>query len=123
MILDGHRYARLFSHGEVGLHLLDEHGNGPLESIAVQSLGPTTAGNHERASQPLGQSHFVLQTKRPELVLRHATQGNVQGQRTLSAFSGKDLHQEADTPSCHATLHDVALFARVLLDQAECHAA
>jgi hypothetical protein len=46
-----------------------------------------------------------------------------QGQRSLSSFSGKDLHQEIDAPSRHATLHDVALFARMLLDQAQCQAA
>jgi hypothetical protein len=46
-----------------------------------------------------------------------------QGQRTLSSFSGKDLHQEVDTPSGHAAFHDVTLFPRMLLDQAECHAA
>jgi predicted acyl esterase len=46
-----------------------------------------------------------------------------QGQRTLSSFPGKDLHQEVGTPARHATLHDVALFARMLLDQAECQAA
>jgi hypothetical protein len=47
----------------------------------------------------------------------------IQGQRSLSSFSGKDLQQEIDAPSCHATLHDVALFARMLLDQAQCQAA
>ena len=39
-----------------------------------------------------------------------------QGQRTLSAFSGKDLHQEIDTPAGHATLHDAAMLARMLPD-------
>jgi hypothetical protein len=46
-----------------------------------------------------------------------------QGQRTLSSFSGKDLHQEIDTPARHATLHDVALLVWVLFDQAQGHAA
>jgi len=46
-----------------------------------------------------------------------------QGQRTLSSFSGKDLHHEVGAPARHATLHDVALFARMLLDQAEGQAA
>ena len=41
-----------------------------------------------------------------------------QGQRTLSAFSCKDLHQVVNVPAGHATLHDVALFAWMLLDQA-----
>jgi hypothetical protein len=47
----------------------------------------------------------------------------MQGQRTLSSFSGKELHQEVGTPARHAALHDVALFARMLLDQAERQAA
>ena len=46
-----------------------------------------------------------------------------QGQRTLSSFSGKELHQEVEAPAGHAAFHDVALLARVLLDQAQCQAA
>lgn len=43
----------------------------------------------------------------------------VHGQRTLSSFSGKDLHQEVGTPARHAALHDVALLAWMLLDEAD----
>ena len=46
-----------------------------------------------------------------------------QGQRTLSSFSGKDLHQEVNTPAGHATLHDVAFLAWMVLDQAQGEAA
>ena len=45
-----------------------------------------------------------------------------QGQRTLSAFSCKDLHQVVNAPTGHATLHDIAFFARMLLDQCQRHA-
>ena len=48
---------------------------------------------------------------------------STQGQRTLSAFSSKDLHQEVNAPTGHATLHDIAFFARMLLDQAQRHAS
>ena len=41
-----------------------------------------------------------------------------QGQRTLSAFSCKDLQQVIKAPTGLATLHDIAFFARMLLDQA-----
>ena len=46
-----------------------------------------------------------------------------QGQRTLSSLSGKDLHQKVDAPAGHATLHDVALFVWMLLDEAQRQAA
>jgi hypothetical protein len=42
-----------------------------------------------------------------------------QGQRTLIAFTGKDLHQEVNAPACHAAFHDIALLAGMLLDQAQ----
>ena len=45
-----------------------------------------------------------------------------QGQRTLSSFASKDLHQEVYAPAGHAAFHDVAVLAGVLLDQAQCHA-
>lgn len=48
--------------------------------------------------------------------------GEQQGQRTLSAFASQDLHQEVNAPSGHAAFHDVALLARMLLDQAQCQA-
>lgn len=41
-----------------------------------------------------------------------------QGQRTLSCISSKDFHQEVDAPSGHAAFHDIAILARMLLDQA-----
>lgn len=44
-----------------------------------------------------------------------------QGQRTLSSFACKDLHQEVDVPAGHASLHDVTVFARMLLDQTQRH--
>ena len=43
-----------------------------------------------------------------------------QGQRELSVFPGKDLHQVVHAPSRHATFHDVAFLARMLLDEAQC---
>jgi hypothetical protein len=46
-----------------------------------------------------------------------------QGQRTLSRFPGKDLHQEVNAPACHTTLHDIALLSWMLLDQTQCKAA
>ena len=46
-----------------------------------------------------------------------------QGQRELSVFPGKDLQQVVDAPSCHATLHDVAFLARMLLDETQCEPA
>jgi LmbE family N-acetylglucosaminyl deacetylase len=54
----------------------------------------------------------MLDHEMTSLVARAASQG----QRTLSPFSGKDLHQEVDTPSCHAAFHNVAFLARMLLD-------
>jgi len=48
--------------------------------------------------------------------------GGYQGQRTLSTFTSKDLHQEVNTPAGHATLHDVAFLAWMLLDQAQSEA-
>jgi hypothetical protein len=47
----------------------------------------------------------------------------LQGQRTLTSFSDNDLHQEVDAPAGHASFHDLALFARVLLDEAQGEAA
>src|SRR3970282_2309204 len=41
---------------------------------------------------------------------------------SVSSFPGKAVHQEVGTPARHAALHDVALFARMVLDQAECQA-
>ena len=37
-----------------------------------------------------------------------------QGQRTLSCFSSKDLHQEIDAPTGEAAFHSDAVFAGVL---------
>jgi 3-hydroxyacyl-[acyl-carrier-protein] dehydratase len=42
-----------------------------------------------------------------------------QGQRTLSAFTSEDLHQEVNIPAGHATLHDVAFLAGMVLDQTQ----
>ncbi len=47
----------------------------------------------------------------------------MQGQRTQSSFSGKDLHKEVDVPARHAALHDVALFVWMVLDEAQCNTA
>jgi len=41
------------------------------------------------------------------------------GQRTLNVLSGKDLHQEVDTPTGHSPLHDIAFLSGMLLDEAE----
>ena len=41
-----------------------------------------------------------------------------QGQRTLNVLSSKDLHQEVDAPSGHSSLHGIAFFSGMLLDQA-----
>ena len=42
----------------------------------------------------------------------------IQGQRTLSVLSSKDLDQEVDAPSGHSSFHHVAFFSGMLLDQA-----
>ena len=40
-----------------------------------------------------------------------------QGQRTLSCFGTKDLHQEVIVPAAHAAFHGETFFARMLLEQ------
>jgi hypothetical protein len=43
-----------------------------------------------------------------------------QGQRTLTLFPGKDLHQEGVVPAANAAFHHQALTPRMLLEQRVC---
>ena len=59
---------------------------------------------------------------RPDLMLNSCVDTNAQrergqGQRTLTAFSRKDFHQEVDVPAGHASFHDIALFVGMLFYQ------
>ena len=46
-----------------------------------------------------------------------------QGQRTLSALSSKDLHQEVNAPTCHSSFHGIAFFSGMLFDQTQSETA
>ncbi len=65
----------------------------------------------------------VVRQKYHQRMLTGGTTVNKQGQRTLSWFSRKDLHQEADAPTGHSSFHDVAFFSWMLFDQAQCEAS
>ncbi len=81
-------------------------------------LGTFNSGQLSRRQNP--ESRHRLIRNEPLTVL---DDHNPQGQRELSMYPSKDLQQVVDAPSCHATLHDVAFLARMLLDETQCEPA
>src|SRR6056297_1543904 len=77
MILDGNGHTGFFRDFKVRLHFLEKDLYARLEISAFQSGGASSARYDGLASKPLSQSHFVLQTQRPQLVLSDASKRDV----------------------------------------------
>ncbi|APZ95303.1 PilD-dependent protein PddA [Fuerstiella marisgermanici] len=119
------------------MHVVNNRGTGPFSVNSSTRLRDATDGTSSTVC--VGERHW---NQCASLEVTYATSralwgygpraGDVmgsgyyrpnQGQRILSCFAGKDLHQIVNVPSGHSSFHDVALFARMFLDEAECESS
>ncbi|APZ95186.1 CSLREA domain protein [Fuerstiella marisgermanici] len=96
-------------------------GTGPLTISNVTVAGNTTQGVDGHGGGIYAASGDVAIVN--STIAMNSAAGEGQGQRILSCFAGKDLHQIVNVPSGHSSFHDVALFARMFLDEAECESS